>query len=1347
VKQPITSGFLALLSAVAGGQVPVINEIHYEPADKNSHEEFVELYNPGPAVCDLAGWRFAAGIEFIFPEGTFMAPGDYLVIAEDPEALTRSFGSSIPVLGPFGGQLGNEGERVVLADRGGNVADEVDYRIGFPWPLASAGDGSSIELVNPSLENDLGGSWRASGTATGDRPRRYFLEATDANWHYRKGRSNPPANWREVDFVEDGSWLVGQTGIGYDDGDDITILDDMKGNYTTIYARHTFTIASAADIPLRLKVGIYVDDGAVVWINGSEVARLHVKDGDLNYDAVASSHDAAWEDAAVPNPSALLRAGTNVIAVHALNASLPSSDFSFDATVFVPADNEDAMGLPTPGGPNSVYAENAPPQIGPVAHRITQPSDAEDSAVTASVTDFDGIRSVTLLYQIVSPGSYIPACLPVPLATLLARPETSRPANPAFEDPANWTSVPMVDDGTGGDAAAGDGVYTATVPRQPNRTLVRYRIAATDGRGASVRVPYADDPSLNFAYFVYNGVPDYAVQTSITGRPTVHPAAALTAMPVYFLITRNQDLTQCIAATTAEQIPQGYEARFSFNWEGTWVYEGEVYDHIVYRLRGANGRYQVPPDNPANCAGKRHWHFKFHKSRYLKARDKWGNLLPTAWSDLNTCRMFGNRLDGNWGLGDHVNDIIWNAYGVPAPSGFYFHWRVIDGAEEAPGGANGQYLGDFWGIARAFENYDGRFLDAHRIEKGNLYKLVNQTNVGLDQIRYHAPGAVDDGSDHNNIEYNLRPTQPDSWLDAYVDYEEWYRYHAICQALRHYDYWPEANKNAAWYFAPPYLPENGSFGKMNTFPFDADATWGPTWNNGWDRPYDAIYGSPGKPEYQKQYRNHVREVRDLLWQRDQLEPLIRQAASFIDPLEEADIDRWRNAPAEAGRQYFSATNQKNLEGKIADMLAFAFTGGSWPGGDVGAGGRAKFLDDLADGPDRTALPGTPTAAYTGEPGYPVDALTFRAGAFSDPQGAGTFKAMEWRMAAVTPVLNAGTIPLADPRWKEMGPVQLELAAVWKSGEIASFVPDVAIPIRAACAGTTYRVRVRMCDTTNLWSHWSAPVEFTAGPPSRPIPELDDLRITEIMYRPLGGGGDEFVELQNKGTRTLDLGNVWFREGIEFDFQDSAVTRLGPGEIIVLVGNRAAFVERHPSPLITIAGEYSRRLDGSGERIVLTYGGNLDILDFTYSPGWYPETDGQGLSLNIADVALESGPAWSEKASWFPSSVLHGTPGLPDADGPDGTRLRPGDVTLDGRLDVSDAVAFIRLLLSGTAIPLPCGGESLASEANRAMLDFNDDTRVNLADTIYFLGYLFMNGPAHVRGTVCVHLEGCPEACK
>ena len=78
---------------------------------------------------------------------------------------------------------------------------------------------------------------------------------------------------------------------------------------------------------------------------------------------------------------------------------------------------------------------------------------------------------------------------------------------------------------------------------QGNRHLVRYRIGIEDALANSARVPYADDPSLNFAYYVYDGVPDYvADERSVTGAtPYTHPKEVLESLPVYALLTTQAD--------------------------------------------------------------------------------------------------------------------------------------------------------------------------------------------------------------------------------------------------------------------------------------------------------------------------------------------------------------------------------------------------------------------------------------------------------------------------------------------------------------------------------------------------------------------------------------------------------------------------------------------------------------------------------------------------------------------------------------------------------------------------------------------------------------------------------------
>ncbi|MCZ6794716.1 MAG: lamin tail domain-containing protein [Planctomycetota bacterium] len=1325
----------ALAAPLSAGTV-VINEVHYDPPDRTVPEEFVELHNAGDREVDVSGWFFSAGLSFTFPDGTRIAPGGFLVVAEDPRTMETSFGA-LGALGPFAGHLASEGETLVLRNRQGGIEDLVDYRVRFPWPLASAGRGSSMERIHPSLEGELGGSWRASGLldSLGLEAREILGEA-DTVWRYRKGTSeasDPVDDWRRLDFTEDDSWLVGQTPIGFGDDDDNTVLDDMRQNYSSVYLRHGFSVSSPEEIPPLLRLRIYVDDGAIVWINGVEVARVQMGEGDVAFDGRARrSTEARWTDLLLANPSRYLVVGDNLLAIHAFNATVRSVDFSIDAALGVPDSSEldvdDLLAPPTPGEVNTVFSDQAPPQIRQVNHGPGRPESGSPFVVTARVTDPDGVASVRVRYQIVPPGGYIPAFLPLEHGRLLSNPRLPRPPNPEFEEPANWTTVEMRDDGAGGDREAGDGVYGAVLPGQPNRTLVRYRIVAEDTDGSSITVPYADDKSLNFALFVYDGVPEY-----VASRRSVHPDGPghvyspelMRSLPVYLLISREEDLRQCIAFDSRFRIPKPNEgARDKFNWEAAFVYDGVVYDHMRYRLRQANDRY--------GQAGKRSMRFRFNKGRYARLRDNYGREYPTRWRTINTGKMFDNKRVGNFGLTETINHDLWNRVGVPAPVTHTFHQRVVAGAEEVPAGDSGQYLGDFWGMFLAFEDYDPRFLDAHGLEDGNLYKLKDAIFSGNELKRNQGRIAVTTDADFQNIRRNLRPQRDDEWLEAHVNYDRWYPYHAVVEGIRHYDFRPadSHSKNRAWYFEPDY--ERSEFGRVWTLPWDSDASWGPKWNDGIDYSKNAIFAGRGKPAYKQAYRNFLREFRDLLWTDEVINQMVDDLAAFVIDFSKADRDRWRGAPREAGAQDFGP-----IERKIQDMKNFAFRGWSGSTGrTVPAGGRARHLDNLSNAErDATRIPATPVIRYTGPDGSPLDALTFESSEFDDPQPKDSFAGMEWRLGEISPE----GAPF-DPN----SPRPYEWDAVWATGELEVFTSPIQVSAAAVVPGRTYRIRARMKDDTERWSHWSEPLEFSAGGPAAPIPEAEGLRVTEIMYHPRGDEDYEFIELQNVSGETLDLRDVSFRTGIRFAFRGSDVESLGPGEYVVVVKSLAVFSTRYDASELEIAGEYAGNLSNAGERIELAFGAGVAILDFAYDDAWEQFTDGTGPSLVIRDAGSPR-ESWGLQGSWRASLRPLGSPGSEDTEAPDGSLL-PGDLNQDVRVNITDVVILLRQLFGGGASRLPCGDGSLQAEGNHALVDVNGDEAVNLSDAVYLLSYLFRRGAAPTLGTECVILADCSPAC-
>jgi hypothetical protein len=172
------------------------------------------------------------------------------------------------------------------------------------------------------------------------------------------------------------------------------------------------------------------------------------------------------------------------------------------------------------------------------------------------------------------------------------------------------------------------------------------------------------------------------------------------------------------------------------------------------------------------------------------------------------------------------------------------------------------------------------------------------------------------------------------------------------------------------------------------------------------------------------------------------------------------------------------------------------------------------------------------------------------------------------------------------------------------------------------------------------TNWSALNEATFTVGSLGVP----LRLTEIMYNPPGGDVYEYIELQNTGTLTLNLGNFTFT-GIGFTFPLGYT--LLPGQRIVLGSNLStnAFQARYPG--LQVAGWFDGRLDNNGETILLSDGVNprRHVLSVTYDNHcqWPTAADRNGYSLEI--VSPNGDP--NDPSNWR-ADAPYGTPGQPNS---------------------------------------------------------------------------------------------------
>ena len=224
-----------------------------------------------------------------------------------------------------------------------------------------------------------------------------------------------------------------------------------------------------------------------------------------------------------------------------------------------------------------------------------------------------------------------------------------------------------------------------------------------------------------------------------------------------------------------------------------------------------------------------------------------------------------------------------------------------------------------------------------------------------------------------------------------------------------------------------------------------------------------------------------------------------------------------------------------------------------------------------------------------------------------------------------------------------------------------------------------------------------------------VANSSNLVVSEVHYRPaaptpaeedagfLERSDFEFIEVMNIGPNEVDMTNVSFTDGVEFDFDNSlqGIT-LAPGQRFILVSNIDAFQIRYPGVSSSlIAGEFSGSLSNGGEQITLQASDNSVVRDFTYddkSP-WPESPDGDGFSLTLIDP--DGDPDHTDPFSWRASVTIGGSPIGSDATSFSGNALDD--------LDGDGLKALIEYLL-GTSDTVPSGAVGPAVAAQNLNVD-------------------------------------------
>ncbi len=143
----------------------VINEINYNSTDNFDSDDWVEIYNNSNDTIDIGSWLLKDEDDdhiFTAPSNIKILPEQYIIFCKDTIKFTELFPDVESYYGNLGFGLSGGSDLVRLFDNTGSLVDTVRYDDDDPWPLSADGNGPTLELKHPTLDNALWESWSAS---------------------------------------------------------------------------------------------------------------------------------------------------------------------------------------------------------------------------------------------------------------------------------------------------------------------------------------------------------------------------------------------------------------------------------------------------------------------------------------------------------------------------------------------------------------------------------------------------------------------------------------------------------------------------------------------------------------------------------------------------------------------------------------------------------------------------------------------------------------------------------------------------------------------------------------------------------------------------------------------------------------------------------------------------------------------------------------------------------------------------------------------------------------------------------------------------------------------------------
>ena len=835
---------------------------------------------------------------------------------------------------------------------------------------------------------------------------------------------------------------------------------------------------------------------------------------------------------------------------------------------------------PTPGLANGLGINNSGPAIDEVSHVPSLPEATQDLVVSARISTGSDqeLGSVTLNYRVM---------YGVP------------------------SSVSMVDDGSGADAVAADGVFTGMIPAESYEPgdMVRYFVSTLDAHGNPARKPEFFLPARSAEYF---------------GTVVIDPSRPETPLPVLEWFVEEPSWHRQGAGNTRDYAPASI------------LYNGQFYDNIRVRVRGGVTEDQAKPN------------FKF--DFYSGGRFQYDPAFPRV-EEINVQSLMGE-LPTRTYMRNPLAYQLFRDSGHATPISFHTHLRQN---------------GEFYGLVAIEEQIDATFLQRNGLDPdGALYKASSgamlQTNPDGDQWN-KATRVNEDFSDLAKFTAGLALDDLDErtrFVFDNVDIPQVIHYLAVSVLGPHHDrlthnyyVYRDTNDTGQWSIFPwdmdRFFPQADLLTNPTATPIfygDSDhPRWPGTPASRYNRLNDAIFDVP---ETREMFVTHLRSVVDQWMNSTYLEDSVDALAELIETDAQLDNRMWRLGSLRSGVRAIKNTIATRRE-QLANDPEFSNVGTAL----VASGSPTSILvpsnDDL---------------------GTRWTAPSYVEGSFGETWTTGTLSVGFDRGTALNDLIDTDieqqmydmqkSVYLRSEfqydttelerlflrmRYDDGFVAYLNGAEVARSDNLEPGVPAISANLsRANNSKDTVEFditefRDQLLDGTNVLAIHGINIavdnrDVLILPELIGVANADlstlDIEFGEIEYAPESGNQDEeYVTLVNTEVAAVDISGWELAGGIQYEFQPGTV--IPAGGTLFVSPHIATFRKRTVGPAggqgLFVQGNYDGHISNRGETIQLV---DLDgdLVASVSTPGSaevanvVPDFDGDG-DVTASDIDLLS----------------------------------------------------------------------------------------------------------------------------